>query len=117
MENKNLLPSIKKDGFLNKIKMIFKSMFYKQPKLIQDSEETIEQINEDSIDLGFKESLKVERDNEKASREKALELIVEKIEKNPQQLNELTIEQLEDVNEFYAQKIQKVNQEIDNLKK
>lgn len=117
MDNKNLLPSVRKDGFFNKIKILFKSIFYKQPKLMKDSEKNIEPIKENGNVLSFNEKLKVKIDNEKLSKERELRSVVEKIEENPEHLKELTIEQLEDINEYYIEKIKEVDQEIDRLKK
>ena len=116
MANNNLLPTVKRNGLLNKIKIFFRSIFYKQPKTIQEPEESVKQIDSNSKS-SFKEELKVEIDTEATAKKRELEYIVEKIEENPKLLNKLSIEQLENVDEYYTEELQKVDKEINKLKK
>lgn len=117
MEN-NLLPSKKTKGLLNKVKMFFKSIFNKNleyPKARY--EEDINQTN-DVIEMSsFVDELKNEVDSEKANKEETLEYIVNIIEESSENLKKLSIEQLEEVNEYYTNKIHKIDQEINKLKK
>ena len=112
MENNNLLPTNKANGFLNKIKMFFKSIFNKSVELVETTDKKVEQINNKSQN-NFLQNLKQDTDIDNLP----VEEIVKNIEENPEILNTLTIEQLENVNEYYAKQIEKVEQEINRLKK
>ena len=117
MANNNLLPDTKKIGFLNKIKQIFRSIFYKESKSIQDTEKTIKPVNDDISQSSFIESLKEKTDIKNGCEKDALESIVEIIEENPQKIDNLTVEELEDINDYYNEKIHEVDKEINKIKK
>lgn len=117
MENNNLLPAKKQNGFLSKIKIFFKSIIGKKSEKEQYYDENVEQNNADIMESKFLDSLKENTDIESASKKETIEYIVDTIEKNPQTLSNLTTEQLEDVNEYYTEKIEKVDEEITKLKK
>ena len=114
MENDNLLPANKANGFLNKIKMFFKSIFNKPAELV---EAATDDSNIPKNESDFMENLKEKTDIESAFEKQTIEYLVQSIDEDPKILNSLTIEQLESVNEYYAEKIEKIDQEIEKLKK
>lgn len=117
MVNNNLLPAKKKNGFLNKIKQIFRSIIYKESKSVQQDETTIEQTNNENIQPSFIENLKEETDIETVSAKEALQSTIEAIEENPQILDNLNVEELEEINNYYIDKIAETDKKINKLKK
>ena len=114
MENKDLIPSKTTTGLLDKLKRMFKSIFNKKNNTPQDFNDSIETKTRNTMEPNFMESLKEKTDIE--CEKETLECIIDNVEKNPQELNTLTIEQLEEVNEYYDKEIEKVEQKINKLK-
>lgn len=113
----NLLPDTKKGGFFNRLKLFFISITFKRDKLIQEHDDIANRENVENKGSSFMDNLKANTDVEKTCEEETLGFIVKKVEENPQVLDNLTIEQLENVNEYYNEKIQEVNNEINKIRR
>lgn len=115
MVNNNLLPSEKPKGVWSKIRFAFYSIFNKSSKEKHLFEETNKKISDTSSNFNFLESLKNETESENLGKEETLEYIVDSVEKDPQVLDKLPIEQLEDINKYYDEKLLSVKREISKL--
>ena len=114
MEN-NLLPDKKKDGILSRLKNFFKSIFYKQSKEVDYIDNTV--LETKSSEENFMKDLKEKTDMDNAYEKETIEYLVVETEKNPEKLNNLDVEQLEKISEYYDQKIENVDKEIEKVKK
>lgn len=116
MSYNDLLPDKKQKGLLNKIKNIFRSIFYRKNSLNPSIDHNLEKTSNEGSQVSFMEELKEKTDVKNAEERETLSYIVDKIEENPQLLEKLTTEQLENVNSYYTEKIEEVDKEIGKLK-
>ncbi len=116
MENSNL--PLKTTGtFFSKIKIAIKSLFSKKVKSHKNTENETTQSAQDNTYVAFVENLQQKADTEKTFKEDTVKYIVDIVEQDPSTLESLTIEQLEDVNDYYAEQIEVVDREISKIKK
>ncbi len=101
-------------NLFSKIKLFFKSLFYKETKKVEEPEKIINETNQNKT--SFIENLVNQTDIDNACEKDALEYIVEEIENNPASLDNLSTEKLEDINNYYDKKIQEVDKELCKLK-
>lgn len=99
----------------HRVKLFLKSLFYKKNKIVQELEKVPNETNQNKT--SFIEDLAKQTDIDKACEKEALEYIVEEIENNPEALDNISIEKLEDINEYYDKKIEEVDKELYMLKK
>lgn len=114
MENKNL-PVTKHEGLFGKITLMFKKLFFKKGK-VNIADKTNQSIR-DNEQGSFIEKLQEKADLEGACKKDEIKCIVETIEQDANTLNNLTIEQLEDVNNYYTEQLEEVEKQISRIKK
>ena len=110
----NNLPIENKNTFLNKIKEFFISIFRKKIKEKTVGYETENETNKTpSFIMDLQGKAKAENVNEKD----VLDFTVEIIEKQPEVLNDFTIEKLEEIKDYYDEQISRVDKEIEKIRK
>ena len=104
----NNLPMKAETGFINKIKNFFKKLLYKNntDKVEVQENVTIEKNIEDGK-VEFRKSIKIDVDNSNLQQEFAREELYKNTRNNPELLQDLSIEQLEELNNYYDKKIEK----------
>ena len=115
MENSNL-PVKNHRGFFSKITQAIKSLFFKRDKSHKDTQSNTNQSSKDNIYETFIESLQEKSDIEAAYKKDTLKYIVETVEQDASTLENLTVEQLEDVNDYYTEQIEEVDKQIRKTK-
>ena len=115
----NNLPKQYKKGFINTIKEFFFNLFHKKTD-IQDNSEIKESeiIKNDNNKSSFINELKVDNNiqNNSLNNNKGID-IIERIENNPDLLNELTIEKLNEIEKIYDDRIDFLDMKINELSK
>jgi hypothetical protein len=120
----NNLPSEYQDNFISKFKRFFSNLFAKKTKkVITEKKQAVEP--EIKNDILPKEISKVETQLEitfssmkSETRKSALkEDIFNMVDKNPELLNSLTIEQLEEIDKMYDKKIEENKKKIRKLER
>ena len=114
---KNNLPTKYKEGFFHKLKTFFANLFGKKTK-----SEMVEQIEkEEKIEEVKKEEMS-QKDifsqmKEESKKTNLKEDIFNMVNNNPELLNTLTLEQLEEIDKMYDQKIEEKEKKINKLKR
>lgn len=108
------LPSKYEESFIAKIKRFFIKTFRPQNKIINDSEivESLEDVKEkkDKNDIFDKMKLSSKKVNIKAD-------IFNIIRANPELLKKMNLEQLQEINKMYDEKIKEKERSIKRLKR
>lgn len=115
MENSNL-PVKKHRGFFSKITQAIKALFFKRDKSHKEIKNNTTESSKDNTNKTFMESLQEKTDIESACKKDTVKYIVETVEQDASTLENLTVEQLEVVNEYYTEQIEEVDKQIRKLK-
>ena len=115
----NNLPTVYDNSLFGKIKTFFRNIFAKKQVENIQEEKVEEQPVVEEVDnkkVQFQESIKAETNNEYA-KEMKREEILDKIENNPDILNNLSIEKLEKIEELLEESIKQQEDKLAKLKK
>ena len=112
---KNSLPQEYNNGFFYKIKIFFRNLFHKNKEIIKDDtsvSQTKTKIVKDNRD--FVNELKVDSNVSINFAEKE-DAILQRIEENPDLLNDLSLEKLDEIEKIYDEKIAKLDANINKI--
>jgi len=106
------LPIKYKDGFFNKIKIFFISIFKKNTIV----NEQIEEIKENKVEISSKET-EFDKMKVASSKVKVKDDILTLIDNNPELINTLSIDKLKELDSMYDEIIAENDRKINKLKR
>ena len=117
MEKNNSLLVKEDDGFLKKIKRFFKNLLKRNN--IKESNTELEYSNTNEIknsNEDFSHNLSEQTNIEEIRKKEKIQEIIDIIEKEPKTLDNLTIDKLKIIDNYYDEKIQEADEKIKKLK-
>jgi hypothetical protein len=106
------LPIKYTDGFFNKIKMFFSNIFNKKTII----NETSEEVKHNKVEINSKEN-EFDKMKTSSNKVKIKEDILTLIDNNPELINTLSIEKLEELDSMYDEIIEENDRKINKLKR
>ena len=105
MENNQMIP-FKENGIFNKIKNFFKNLFEKKEEVFEENivvEESAIEEQKETIDVKGKFFDDIKVDNSNIDKLVKTKNLISKIEENDALLEELSVEQLVDIRDYYKE--------------